>query len=75
MLKLLVVTTLFFISAVRHWNSLPKDIVLLDSLGLFKSSLVYLILPFLFETLSTSFSAIGSCIVLFAVQHDIVHNI
>ena len=29
----------FFISAVRLWNSLPRDIVLLDSLSLFKSSL------------------------------------
>ena len=29
----------FFVSAVRHWNSLPRDIVLLDSLSQFKSSL------------------------------------
>ena len=29
----------FFISAVKLWNSLPRDIVLLDSLSLFKSSL------------------------------------
>ena len=29
----------FFISAVRLWNSLPRDILLLDSLSLFKSSL------------------------------------
>ena len=29
----------FFISTVRLWNSLPRDIVLLDSLSLFKSSL------------------------------------
>ena len=29
----------FFISAVRLWNSLPRDIVQLDSLSLFKSSL------------------------------------
>ena len=31
----------FFISAVRLWNSLPGDIVLLDSLSLFKSSLKF----------------------------------
>ena len=39
LLSLIIEPILSCVSAVRLWNSLPRDIVLLDSLSLFKSSL------------------------------------